>query len=174
MRNRDRDRNKKKANKRKVTKKLSRSNRENIAQGARQNKTRRNVTSSDDIQATKGMLDHLEQKLTHQITSCRLETKALEAKMEGRFDKIESRFNQMESRFSDIDSRFNDIYSRFHEVDRRFNQMDAKIEMVLSAVHKVALLVEEQNARNKFVLDGYKSLNDRLEKLERKSEEKDM
>lgn len=46
-----------------------------------------------------------------------------------------------------------------HRIDGRFDRLQADI-------HRIALLVEDQNARNKFVLDGYASIYDRQEKLE--------
>ena len=43
--------------------------------------------------------------------------------------------------------------------DARFEEQNAKI-------HRMLTLFEEQESRNKYVLDGYTSLNDRLEKVE--------
>lgn len=45
-----------------------------------------------------------------------------------------------------------------HKMDSGFARTDSKIEEVKSEVHRVALLVEEQNARNKYVMDGYAQL----------------
>jgi chromosome segregation ATPase len=99
---------------------------------------------SADIPVTKAMLDEAREELKHQITSVKLELNA----------KIEA------------------LDAKIGTVDSKIGTMDSKIEIVLAAVHRVGLLVEEQNARNKFVLDGYTSLNDRLEKLERRDEDK--
>ena len=60
-------------------------------------------------------------------------------------------------------------------VDAKFLSVEAKLEQVVSAVHHVAALVEEQNSRNLYVLDGYagldaaqQDLSDRVAKLEAK------
>lgn len=58
------------------------------------------------------------------------------------------------------------INSLEKKIDARFNQMDSKFELVLSEIHRMAVLMEEQNSRNKFVLDGYASLYERQERLE--------
>ncbi len=50
-----------------------------------------------------------------------------------------------------------------HELNSNRSEMNAKFEKLLSEVHRIGLLVEEQNARNKFVLDGYTSLSDRID-----------
>ena len=60
-----------------------------------------------------------------------------------------------------------DIASLKLEMKSGFNSMDSKLEQVLAAVHSVKAIVEDQENRNKYVLDGYASLNHRLEKLER-------
>jgi tetrahydromethanopterin S-methyltransferase subunit G len=98
---------------------------------------------SSEVPATKAMLDELEQKLTHEMASVKLEVKSVKSELTAKIGQVEA----------------------------KVEQLDAKVESVLAAVHRVGLLVEEQNARNKFVLDGYTSLNDRLEKVERKIDE---
>jgi hypothetical protein len=45
-------------------------------------------------------------------------------------------------------------------------KMGTQFEKVLAEVHRVGLLVEEQNSRNRFVLDGYASLDERMGRLE--------
>lgn len=46
------------------------------------------------------------------------------------------------------------------------DEMTSLSNKVVGEIHSLALLVEEQNARNKFVLDGYASLHDRQAHLE--------
>ena len=71
--------------------------------------------------------------------------------------------HEMNSKFAKIDSKFAKIDSKFAEMNSQIQELHSEIQSVHSAVHRVALLMEEQNARNKYVLDGYTSLNDRLE-----------
>lgn len=66
--------------------------------------------------------------------------------------------NAMEERLSyKIDSGLHGVHSDVSEL---------KSEMfgVKSELHRVALLVEEQNARNKYVLDGYAQLYELIER----------
>lgn len=46
------------------------------------------------------------------------------------------------------------------EMRAGFKKMDAKFEFLLSEIRAVRVIVEEQNAKNNFVLDGYTSLYD--------------
>ncbi len=55
---------------------------------------------------------------------------------------------------------------QFRAIDARFTEMDAKFERVLSEIFRIGVLVEEQNNRNRFVLDGYASLYERQERFE--------
>jgi len=64
-----------------------------------------------------------------------------------------------------------EIESLRHEIKGEFKLVRADAEKVLAAVHRVGLLVEEQNARNKYVLDGYTSLSDRLDKVEKQNKD---
>jgi chromosome segregation ATPase len=138
------------------------------------------ITTSEHLPATQGMLN-LHQK------QFKADIKSLKKSMEGRFDQvdsrfseingqfsdvnsrfseIDSRFNQVEARFSRIDSRFDQVEARFSKMDSRFNYMEAQLSNVLSEVHRIAILMEEQNSRNKYVLDGYDQIYKRQDRLE--------
>jgi hypothetical protein len=70
-----------------------------------------------------------------EVTTHRLETKA-------EFTKIDARFNAMEQRF---DGKINTLTAH----------IDAKFEALFTLNAKTLAIVEEQNARNRFALDGY-------------------
>lgn len=75
--------------------------------------------------------------------------------------------HRMDSRFSGMDSRFASMDSRFASMDAKFANIDEKFEKVLSEIHRIGLLVEEQNSRNKYVLDGYEQIYRRQEFFEK-------
>ncbi|MCB0407492.1 MAG: hypothetical protein KDD34_04750 [Bdellovibrionales bacterium] len=144
---------------------------------------------SAQIPVTKEMLFEVRDELKYSVSS-------LERKMESRFKKNDSRLNRIEAcfksvdaRFGSIDARFESIDARFEAIDARFDKIDARFKLVdarfdkmesrfadiesllkkvLSEVHRIGLFVEEQNARNKYVLDGYTSVSDRLDRIEKK------
>lgn len=62
---------------------------------------------------------------------------------------------------SDVKSEIKDIRS-----DMLLMRSDWKSDLskITSELHRVALLVEEQNARNKYVLDGYAQLYDMIDR----------
>ena len=67
---------------------------------------------------------------------------------------------------SDIKSTEKKLEAKINQVESKINQVESKIELVLSEINRMAILMEEQNSRNKFVLDGYASLYDRQDRLE--------
>ena len=139
---------------------------------------------SSKIEVTVGMLDETRAELKSDITTLRLEMRAGFKKVDARFKKVDARFNEIDARFKKIDARFNEVDARFDEIDARFKKIDArfdemdarfnKLEAQISAltamVHRLMVLVEEQNARNIFVLDGYTSLDARVRAIEAKDQ----
>ena len=102
------------------------------------------ILNAKDLPATQGMLDQL-----HKII--RADMRSLEKKMDARFSQVDVRFSQ---------------------VDARLSQVESGIQSVLSEVHRVALMMEEQNKRNIFVLEGYDQLYKRMDRLESNVEDR--
>jgi|GEM_PF-2375773 len=101
---------------------------------------------SGDLLVTQRMLSETKNELKKNISSVRQEVRSLEHKME----------------------------ARFAQVDARFAQVDAKVESVLASVHSIKALMEEQDFRNRAVLEGYDQIcrcqedyERRLKKLEK-------
>lgn len=141
---------------------------------------------SQDIPVTQAMLFELREELINKFNSNENSIKANESSIKSneaaiKANEIAIKANEaalkalekkMEARFEQVDARFEQVDARFDQVDRRFDQMEkkfeAKFDKLIGEVHRIALLVEDQNARNKYVLDGYTSLSDRLDKVEAK------
>jgi hypothetical protein len=105
---------------------------------------------SPDIPVTQEMLNEARNELKHEITSFRLE---------------------VDSRFKRVDAAIAKVQSDVAKVQSDVAKVQSDVAKVLAAVHRVGLLVEEQNARNKYVLDGYTSLSDRLDKIEKENKD---
>jgi chromosome segregation ATPase len=128
---------------------------------------------SEDLPATHRMLFGVRDELKADLRS--LESKmdsrfnALEAKfssIDSRFNLTDAKFSSIESRFSSIDARFDSMESRFSSIDARFDLMDSKFERLISEVHRLGVIVEEQNSRNASALDtliGFAHRQDRFE-----------
>ena len=124
------------------------------------------VSSSRDIPATQGMLQLVRTELKADIRSLSSEMKAGFSQIDSRFSQIDSRFSQIDSKFSQIDSNFSQLDSKFSQIDSRFNQVDSKFERVIADVARIGVLVEEQNANNRIVLEGLTGLWQSQERVE--------
>lgn len=123
---------------------------------------------SDDVPCTKAHLELVRQELKSDITS-------LSLNMNSKFQLLESKFQNVDSKFQNIESKFLHVESRFQQMDSRFQDMDSKFEKMTSVLFEMKALLEEQNSRNRVVLDGYAHLFDksvsvesRIENLEKK------
>ncbi len=73
--------------------------------------------------------------------------------------EMEERLNhRMDAGFKQVDAKFKGLESKFMGLESRFEGLESKMSEMKSEFHRVALLVEEQNARNKYVMDGYAQL----------------
>jgi hypothetical protein len=121
-----------------------------------------------DVPVTKGQFDEFQATIQHSLTSANLELKAIRKEFSVKFIEIDSKIEQLdfkfEAKFNQLDAKFE---AKFNQLDTRIDQLEAKFEArfanIESMLHKILLVVEEQNARNKFVLDGYANLYDRFE-----------
>jgi len=99
---------------------------------------------SDDIPATKRMIDELSDELKSDNASLSL--------------KISS----MDSRISSLDSK----------IDSVKDELKSDIMKLTAAVHRSNALVEEQNNKNNFVLDGYAQIYDQIKDLQKNKADK--
>ncbi|MBY0386360.1 hypothetical protein K2X05_14485 [bacterium] len=112
--------------------------------------------------------------------------------MEKRFEQIDRRFEQIEKRFEQVDRRFEQIEQRFHkleqkidhkfaEIDSRFAKVENRLENIEKSLEAMRLemkadreasdakfskmfaIYEEQNDRNKIVLDAYGLAYDKID-----------
>jgi hypothetical protein len=99
---------------------------------------RRLITKVDDVPVT-----HLElNAIKRQISSVRL---------------------SMDKQFKSVDERFESLEAK---MDSRFTFMNARFDQLQADIHKVLVTVEEQNARNKVVMDSQGFIQYKLEDLD--------
>jgi hypothetical protein len=100
----------------------------------------------DKVPITLKLLDLRMDEVKGEITTHRLETKA-------EFTKIDTQFDQIDRKF---DAKFNEAMRAFSaRFDEMMNFSNAKFEAMQTAITRNQAIIEEQNARNRFALDGY-------------------
>jgi chromosome segregation ATPase len=90
----------------------------------------------------------------------------LKAEMRAGFKEVDARFKEVDARFNQVDARFNQIDARFDQMDARFDRLEAQMSQMISEVSRIAVNVEEQNARNRVVMDGLANLWQRQDRVE--------
>lgn len=152
----------------------------------------RRATKSRDVPATQGMLDAFRNETMSRLSAQDYRFSSIEKlliaydrrfdridarldKMDARFEAIEARLDRMDARFEAIEARLDRMEARLDKMDARFDKMDAHFDAVLARIdktqsdlHRSLLLMEEQRAQNVFVLDGYTSLRDRQDRIEKR------
>lgn len=97
--------------------------------------------------------------------------------LESHRDEIKADIRSHDRRFDAIEAKLDSMDARFDSMDAKFDSMDAKNESfrqkISADVARVVALVEEQKNLNRAVLDGYQSIYDRQERVEKHVEEMD-
>jgi len=105
---------------------------------------KKSLPHTDNLPATIGMLKLTEKKII--------------SKMSSEFKKVDAKFSQMDAKFS--------------QMDAKFSQMDAKFDLMMAEIHRVAISVDEQNHRNKIVLDSHELLYTKISNFEAESNQR--
>jgi chromosome segregation ATPase len=126
------------------------------------------VLNTKDLPATQGMLTLVQNQIKTGLLS-------LDKKNQSRFDTVDARFSQVDARFSQVDARFNQVdaefanmRSEFSKIDSRFSEMDSKFASLHSELSRIAVIIEAQDSRNRFVLEGYEQIFHRQDRFEQK------
>lgn len=89
--------------------------------------------------------------------------------MNSKFKAVDERFIRIDEHFDRIESRFDQMESRIElRIDSRFESLNAEIAKMSSSQHNMHLLMEQQAAQNRIVMDGLTSIfahQDRVERL---------
>ena len=116
-------------------------------------KKKKLITNVKEVPVTYGQLNAIKKHISYTSSSLRQEMKSLLKRM----DSLDSRMDSLEQK-----------------MESRFNLMNARFDQILSEIHQIKAQTEEQNARNKVVMDSqalvqfkYENLDQRLHSTEK-------
>ena len=128
---------------------------------------------SHKMPATQGMLYEVRNELKSDIASVKINMGTMKKDMGTMKGDIHTMKGDIRTIKGDICTMKSEIVSVKSEMVAIEQRLGSKIDNLTIAVkgqnakfHRMLTLYEEMDSRNKYVLDGYSSLNDRLEKLE--------
>jgi hypothetical protein len=102
-------------------------------------KTLKKIDKVGDVPVTQAQFEAFSAEMKSILTTHKLEFRGMEKRTDARFAQVDARFDQIDARFVQLEL-----------------SLLSSIESLTAAVHRTNAIVEEQNARNKFVIDGYK------------------
>lgn len=105
---------------------------------------------SSQVPVTVAMLNEMEGRLSHKI--------------DAGLRRVQSEISGVKADVSSLKSDVSSLKSDVSTLKTDVSSLKSEFSGFKSELHRVALLVEEQNARNKYVLDGYAQLYELIER----------
>lgn len=119
------------------------------------------IERSDDLPVTQRMLYLVRDDVKSQMM-------AMEARANGKFGAVErlrvqfedhcvqvdGRFTRGEDRITGLEDRVSGLEHRMSRLEDRMTKLENRLGGVESKLHQLHLLLEEQNNRSKYVMDG--------------------
>lgn len=140
----------------------------------------RQIPTVSELPVTRAMLLGVREEL-----AARLDRHTAQfAEVHARFDRVDARLDQHTARFGEVDARFEQIDARFKQIDARFDRVDAEFrelradmaalrqEMlafkaeVRADLARIKTIVEEQDARNRIVMEVVQGHSARFDRME--------
>jgi chromosome segregation ATPase len=109
---------------------------------------------ADDVPVTRAMLGSVRAEVLERIDRAREEAKADARRLDGKIDDVKAEVQQVRT----------ELKAEIHEVK-------AGMHAIQGQMARIEFLVEEQNARNKVVLDGITALFSRQDQVEQRVSE---
>ncbi len=140
----------------------------------------RQIPTVSELPVTRAMLLGVREELAARLD----QHTAQFAEVHARFDRVDARLDQHTARFGEVDARFEQIDARFKQIDARFDRVDAEFrelradmaalrqEMVAfkaevrADLARIKTIVEEQDARNRIVMEVVQGHNARFDRME--------
>lgn len=113
---------------------------------------------SGEHPATKRMLYEVRNELKSDISSVRLEIKALSKNIDARFNKMDARFNEMDAKFAMVMSAIAKVQADIHRVLTIVEEQNARLEDMNANHHRMPTLMEERYSQNKASFEGAESM----------------
>lgn len=119
---------------------------------------------SRDLLVTQGMLYAVRDELRSEIKSSTLSLKSEFTGLKSEFTGLKSDFMGLKSEFTGLKAEFGDLKSTVEKMAATVAQMDVKF-------YQMRALMEEQRAENMAVMDGFRVLFVRQDRVEKRVDE---
>jgi chromosome segregation ATPase len=111
-----------------------------------------------DVPVTRAMLGGVRTELLQRIDQAREEAKEGTQKLDAKIDGVKA----------ELKADIHKVKTELHEVKADLHNVKGAVHGMQAQMARIELLVEEQNARNKIVLDGIAALLSRQDQVEQR------
>lgn len=121
---------------------------------------------SRDLPATCGMLYEMEERLVHRMDSKFADVKS---EIHGVKSEVQGLKSEIEAVKFDVQELKSDVHELKVDVQGIRSEMyglKSGMHEIKSEIHRMALLMEEQRAENRYVMDGYAQIYDMIKSKE--------
>lgn len=139
------------------------------------------VSNSLQIKAVDSKVENLGQQIGLLDQKVDSKTEALDKKIDSKIETLDQKIDsKIEALDKKIDSKVEVLEQKIDRLegsmDYKFKtleaKMDSRFEEMMSVIHKNNALVEEQNSRNRVVLDALVGISERFDRTERENNER--
>jgi chromosome segregation ATPase len=123
------------------------------------------VPTADEVPVTRGMLSGVRTEFLQRLDQGREEAKAEKQELDGTIDAVRA---ELKVDIQKVDAKLDAVRVELHEVRADIHRLDASIHEMKAGMARIEVLVEEQNARNRIVLDGITALLSRQNQVEQR------
>jgi hypothetical protein len=135
---------------------------------------------ADDVPVTRAMLGGVRTELLQRIDQARAEAKAdaqrLDGKLDGAKAELKAEIQEVKAELkaeiqgvrAELKAEIQEVKADVHEVKAGMHAMQAGMHAMQAQMARIETLVEEQNARNKVVLDGITAVLSRQDQVEQR------
>jgi len=127
---------------------------------------------SGEVPATMNVVHSVRDELNHKIDSVKTELHhkidSVKTELNHKIDSVKTELNhKIDSVKTELNHKIDSVNADLSgKMDSLNTKMDTGFNHLSNQIHQIKILMEEQNARNRYVLDGYASLYERQERLE--------
>jgi chromosome segregation ATPase len=128
-------------------------------------KAKPSAPTADEVPVTRGMLTGVRTELFQRIDQGREEARAENQRLDGKIDAVRAEIHELRA---ELKGDIHRLDATIHEVKAEIHEVKAEIHEVKAGMARIEVLVEEQNARNRSVLDGITALLSRQNQVEQR------
>jgi chromosome segregation ATPase len=127
--------------------------------------TKTSAPTADEVPVSRAMLTGVRGEVLQRIDQAREETRADLQRLDGKIDAVRAELHEVKA---ELKADIHEVKAEIHEVKTEIHEVKAGMHAMQAQMARIEVLVEEQNARNRIVLDGITAVLSRQNQVEQR------